>query len=297
MKISSPLGHGATHEVAANEATSLVVNAQTGLAVGGIGYSSYRPWVFPFYAPSGRTVVQAFPHAHPWHNGIFVGQNPVLCGERTGNFWAVPPKRRADDPIFKNVGRVEVTDGMEAHAIQGGVEFRMTCRWLDENDTPLLTEERIVRLVEHEDAHLCEVISTRRATHGGLLFPQTKFGGLGLRAEPLLSPDAGAAVIADGGRRGPVEIVHEGDSDYVAYEAERPARQGGSLGVCLMIRDSGVRGPWFVRNFGMALYNPTWRGEIAVPDGETWTLSLLVAAYDGPLTDKRAQRWKSQTIG
>ena len=128
-------------------------------------------------------------------------------------------------------------------------------------------------------------------------FPKTKFGGLGLRAEPLLAPDAGAVVIADGGRRDPVEIVHEMDSDYVAYEADQPVSQGGALGICSMIRDSGIRGPWFIRDFGMALYNPTWRDDIELPAGETWTLTLLVAAYDEPLTEQRVRRWRDLQIG
>lgn len=284
------------HEVITNEATDLVVNTKTGVVVGGIGHNQYRPWVFPLYAPSGRTVIQAFPHLHPWHNGIFVGQNPVISGKRTGNFWAVPPKRRADDPIFENIGRVEVTDKLNAHTIQGGVEFHMGCQWLDETDSPLLSEERTVRFVQAEDAHLCEVISARRAMYGPLSFPQTKFGGLGLRAEPLLSPDTGATVIADNNRKGNVDVIHEGDSDYVAYEADRPIGQGGALGVCMMIRESGVRGPWFIRDFGMAMYNPTWRSGIELSQGDTWTLSLLVAAYDEPLTDERARRWKNRQL-
>lgn len=296
VKISHSPGHQ-TYSGLINEATHLVVNSETGVAVGGIGYGHHRPWVFPFYAPSGRTVVQAFPHAHPWHNGIFAGQDPVVCGGRTGNFWAVPPVRRDGDPIFKNVGRVEVQGEVEAHSIRHGLEFRLACRWLDEHAAPVLSEDRTVRLVECEDAHLCEIISTRRAAYGPVRFPQTKFGGLGLRAEPLLSPDAGAVVIADDDRRGSVGIVHEGDSEYVAFEADRPSSQGGALGVCAMIRDSGLRGPWFVREFGMLMYNPTWRGEIELPVGETWTLSLLVAAYDGPLTDQRARRWSNLQIG
>ncbi len=273
------------------------MNSHTRVVLGGIGHSYHRPWIFPFYAPSGRTVVQAFPHAHPWHNGIFGGQDPVIVGEKTGNFWAVPPKRRIDDPVFKNVGRVEVMNKMEAHPIKDGCEFRLACRWLDEQEAPLLTEDRTVRFIEGEDAHFCEIISTRHASRGAVRFPKTKFGGLGLRAEPLLAPDAGAVVIADGGRRGPVEIVHEMDSDYVAYEADRPVSQGGALGICSMIRDSGIRGPWFIRDFGMALYNPTWRGDIELPAGETWTLSLLVAAYDEPLTEQRVRRWRDLQIG
>jgi hypothetical protein len=281
----------------ANEGTRLVLDPRTGAAVGGIGANHFRPWVFPFYAPSGRTVVQAFPHAHPWHNGIFAGQNPVLNGGRTGNFWAVPPIRCEGDPIFQNVGRVQALPEIEARSIAGGAEFRLNCVWRDEGEAPFLTETRTVRLFAAGDAHFCDVTSTRHASHGALRFPKTKFGGMGLRAEPLLSPDAGATVIADQGRRGAAEVVHEQDSDFVAYEAGLPFGQGGPLGVCMMIRDAGARGPWFIRDFGMAMYNPTWRDEIEVPENSSWTISLRVVAYDEALTDERVSQWKGVEAG
>jgi hypothetical protein len=270
----------------------MVVNSQTGAAIGGMGANHFRPWVFPFYAPSGRTVVQAFPHAHPWHNGIFVGHQLVESGGRAGNFWAVPPIRCEGDAIFDHVGRIEMDGEMTASPIPNGMEFHMECQWLDENGTPLLSESRTVRLFEDEDANFCDVVSTRHASHGALVFPKIKLGGLGLRAEPLLAPDAGAVVIADGGRRGDSSIVHELDSTFVAYERDLPFSQSGPLGVCLMIRDANRGGPWFIRDFGLALYNPTFEKKVEVPAGGSWTLSLRVAGYDGPLTDERVSRWR-----
>lgn len=75
--------------------------------LGAYGTSFWRSFVYPFYTPSGRTVVENFPFDHPFHNGIFVGQNPVKVGDREGNFWAFPVKRSHDDHIMKRMGRVD----------------------------------------------------------------------------------------------------------------------------------------------------------------------------------------------
>jgi len=99
----------------------------------------------------------------------------------------------------------------------------------------------------------------------------------------------GGIVIGDGNRRGNVEVVHEQDSDFVAYENALAGY--GRFGVLMTILDEGVRGPWFIRDYGMALYNPTWRQSISTPEGESWIISLRVVAYDGELTEERARRW------
>ena len=53
-----------------------------------------------------------------------------------------------------------------------------------------------------------------------------------------------------------------------------------------------ARGPWFIRDYGMALYNPTWRTTLSTPAGESWKISLRVVAYDGELTEAHAVRWQ-----
>ncbi len=126
---------------------------------------------------------------------------------------------------------------MEAHPIKDGCEFRLAYRWLDEQEAPLLTEDRTVRFIEGEDAHFCEIISTRHASRGAVRFPKTKFGGLGFQADPLLAPDAELLSSPMEGVAARSKSFHEMDSDYVAYEADRPASQGGALGICSMIRD------------------------------------------------------------
>jgi len=91
-------------------------------------------------------------------------------------------------------------------------------------------------------------------------------------------------VIGDGGRRGRADVVHEQSSDFVAYESE-------TAGVLMTVLRDDVPGVWFVRDYGMAMYDSTLRQEIVTTAGETWRLGLRVVAYDGPLDDERARRW------
>jgi hypothetical protein len=68
-------------------------------------------------------------------------------------------------------------------------------------------------------------------------------------------------------------------------------------GICLMIRDNSAspdrRGPWFIRDYGMAMFNATQNGPIAVPAGGHWTAALRVVAYDGALTAERLAAWQA----
>jgi hypothetical protein len=272
------------YEVKVNERTNMVRDRAAGRFLGAVGASFYDVWVFPLYTPSGRTVIREFPFDHPFHNGFFVGQHPVQAGERESNFWAHPPRRGWDDHIFVHVGRVDAPREPETEIIGDAVRFTYASVWRDENEEPLLDEVRTVTFRSTDDATVCDMTSTKTAAYGALEFPRTKFGSIGVRVEPRLLPPLGGVVFADEGRHGAAEVVHEGESDFVAYEAE-------GFGVLLHILDEGVRGPWFIRDYGMAMYNPTWTRSVSTSEGGSWTVGLRVVAYDGELSDERARAW------
>jgi hypothetical protein len=52
------------------------------------------------------------------------------------------------------------------------------------------------------------------------------------------------------------------------------------------------RGPWFIRDYGMAMFNATQNAAIVLPAGGSWTASLRIVAYDGPLAAERIEAWK-----
>jgi len=271
-------------EVKVNERTNMVIERATGRHLGAAGANFYDVWVFPLYTPAGRTVIREFPFDHPFHNGFFVGQHPLNVGDRVGNFWAHPPRRGPDDHIFVNVGRVDAPREPETEITDDAVRFTFKNVWRDENEDPLLDEVRTVTFRAADDATLCDMTSEKIASQGAVEYPQTKFGSIGVRVEPRLLPPLGGVVIADGDRRGNAAVTHEDESDFVAYEND-------GFGVLLHILDVGVRGPWFIRDYGMAMYNPTWTRSISTPEGGSWAVGLRVVAYDGPLTEERAKLW------
>ncbi len=271
-------------EVCVNAKTHMVVESQTGRYLGGVGSNGQRSWVFPFYTPAGHTVIQEYAFDHPFHNGFYVGQSPVIVGEREGQFWHYAGFKTR--PLS---GRVNAPKKPESEEHENGVQFRLKNVWLDENEEPLIDEIRTVNLFAVGDATICDMTSQKIATYGAVEYPQTKFGSIGIRVEPRLLPVMGGVIIADNNRRGGVEVVHEGESDFLAYENHLSGH--GYFGVMMHILDTGIRGPWFIRNYGMALFNPTWTQSISIANGESWTVSLRVVAYDGQLTAERAQTW------
>jgi len=271
----------------------MVVERSTGRCLGAVAVSHYRPFVFPLYSPRGYTVVEGCPPDHPFHNGVFVGQRPVLAGEREGNFWATPPRTSNHDHIQQNMGRME-TRAIRSEAHDRGVRFVLDCVWVDENDEPMLDETRTIDLYVESDATVCDMVSTKAAAYGALVYPRTKHGSVGMRVEQRLLPELGGVVIADGGRRGRADVVHEQESDYIAYESELDGQ--GTVGVLMTVLHDDVPGVWFVRDYGMAMYDSTLRQEIVSDEGESWSVGVRIAAYDGPLDDERAGRWTANGV-
>jgi hypothetical protein len=224
-----------------------------GSCIAGIGRHWYRPWLFPLYTPAGQQVLQEFPFDHPFHNGCFVAQHPVRFNGREANFWAVPPQREPDDEVFANAGRVETLS----------LQPVLRCVWRAADGAPVLDEERSFTFTVREKETLCEVVSRKTAAYAALEFPATKFGGICVRVEPRLLPVAGASII---GR-------HEAASKFVAYE-------NGRFGLAL-IGDGAV--PWFLRDYGLASFNPTWKKPLRLEKGATWETRLTLVAYDGEL--------------
>ncbi|MDD1650507.1 MAG: PmoA family protein [Methylococcaceae bacterium] len=266
--------------------------------LGAYGTSFWRSWVYPFYTPSGYTVVENSPFDHPFHNGIFVAQNPVRVGEREGNFWALPVKRSHDDHIMKKFGRMDPQGEPAAEVTEGGVRFTLKSIWRDEQEQPMLDEERTVILRALPDATVCDMASRKTAAYGTAEFPKTKFGSICMRVEPRLLPSLGGQVIGcvDGELcHGTAdEVANAKVCDAVAYENDVPGL--GVYGVCLMILDNSAspdrRGPWFIRDYGLATVNATQNETIAVPAGGVWTAALRIVAYDGPITAERLAVWK-----
>ena len=131
--------------------------------------------------------------------------------------------------------------------------------------------------------------SKKIANYGAVEYPQTKYGSIGMRVEPRLLPVMGGVVIGDNNRRGKVDVIHENMSDFVAYQNQLSGH--GHFGVFMTILEEAIRGPWLIRDYGMALYNPTQTGHVLTPENGSWKISLRFVAYDGELTTDRSDQW------
>ena len=275
-------------EVIINAKTHLVVCSRTGRCLGGVGANFYRPFVFPFYTPAGHTVIQEFAFDHPFHNGIFVGQAPVKVDDKEAWFWGAPPRRSFSDRLFEKLGRMETQKEMEITPYKDGIQFIQQLIWRDENEEPMIDEVRTVNLYTLDDATVCEMTSEKIASYGEVEYPQSKYGSIGMRVEPRLLPVMGGVVIGDNNRRGKVDAI-QGISDFVVYQNQLAGQK--DFGVFMTILEDGIRGPWFIRDYGMALYNPTQESTITTPLNEVWKIALRFVAYDGELTDERIRNW------
>jgi hypothetical protein len=265
---------------------ALLVLDRAGACLAGVGANHYRPWLYPLYTPAGQIVLREFPGDHPFHNGCFVAQHPVRAGERTANFWAAPPPRGADDELFSAVGRIETKGPFRAEPHADGLRVTLECVWLDASGAPVLEETRTLDFGLGEDAVFCELASEKRAACGPLEFPATQFGGIGVRVDPRLLPAAGGCILSEHGR-GEAQLAHGRLSSHLAFESAPGA--GPRFGLCLIGEEAGV--PWFVRDYGLALFNPTWRRALALERGASWRLRLRLVAYDGALDARRLERW------
>lgn len=264
----------------------VVQDEATGRWLGGVGANYFRSWVFPLYTPRGLTVLQEFPFDHPFHNGLWVAQGPIEFAGETVHFWPAPPERRPGETLFQHMGRIETVGLPTVTPHERGVRFTLQAVWRTGTGAPVLDETRTVDLYEVDDATVCDVTTEQTASYGALHYAASKFGAVCVRTDPRLTPVVGAEVIADGGRRGKAEVALSQANGYVAYESQS------SDGFGLLLSVPGAQpAEWFIRDYGLATYNPMFETPRDVAAGETLRVKLRVAAYDGPLTDARAQRW------
>jgi hypothetical protein len=281
------MSYSATQHLAHDQFGFMVEDTKTGRWLGGVGANYYRPWVYPLYTPRGLTVLQEFPFDHPFHNGMWVAQGPIHLNGQTVHFWPMPPERRPGEKLFTNMGRIETSGLPQIESHERGTRFTLQATWRAGDGMPVLDETRTIDFYAVEDGTVCQVTSTQTATYSAIEYEASKFGALCVRVDPRLTTMLGGEVIADGGRRGKAEVALQQECDYVAYEQSARSQKFGLL----LTVPGERRSEWFVRDYGLATFNPMLEQPRRLTQGESFHVTLRAVAYDEPLTEERARRW------
>jgi hypothetical protein len=293
--LDKTMSYNAKQHLAHDQFGFVVQDGETGRWLGGVGANYYRSWVYPLYTPRGLTVLQEFPYDHPFHNGLWVAQGPIQFrghfGSETVHFWPMPPQRRPGESLFTHMGRIETVGLPTIEPHECGVRFTLQAVWRTGSGVPVLDETRQVDLYAVEDATVCDVTTVQQAKYGALEYEATKFGAICVRVDPRLTPVVGAEVIADGGRRGKAAVALQQANRYVAYESKtNESKSSEGFGILLAVPGQRPH-EWFIRDYGLAAYNPVFEQPRTVAQEDEFRVDLRVVAYDGALTDERAQRW------
>lgn len=278
-----------------------VAEVSSNRILGALGENRWRSWVWPLHSPRGLNVVQEFPFDHSFHNGIFVGQGKVAIRGRESHFWApVWPWGESENYVYNDIGTLDFGELPVSEADDYGASFRYRrIVWRDHEGRPLIDEARSIEIRDIGDATTCDVTTAKSSTYGEVVYGRTKHGVIGVRVQPQLLPPFGADIVGclDGTMtRGNESDVTLKTWDWIAYEADVDGL--GRHGVCMIPRSNSaaddIRGPWFIRDYGMAMFNPTYHADITVPKGITWTVAERVVAYDGAITPGRVANWNAE---
>ena len=277
---------------------NMVMETASGRLLGGVGHNDLRAFCFPLHTPRGLNVAQEYPFDHAFHNGVFVAQAQVVRGGVLSNYWVVHPDWRSPDShVYTHLGQLRYRERARITPLAGGFRFTYHTTWDGSDQRPVLDEVRHYDLHATPDATLCDVTSIKTAAYGELRFEANKHGSMGVRIQPQLLPPFGGEIVAGLGEqvfRGPAdEVAFAKQRDFVAYEAQPTGLE--RFGVCVLILANSASasrtGPWFIRDYGLALFNPTMDQELVVAEGTTWEAALRVVAYDGAVSPARARAW------
>lgn len=238
-----------------------------GKLVGGYNANELRSYVFPLYSPAGVLVIQEAPPDHPHHQGIWAGLE--IDGYdlwNAGSFGRACHRQTNPTPLAEHTPTVD----------ENGVTFAHEIVWETADDTPLLHEQRTVRLAATGDCSRVDWYSEFSAADRPVTLGQTKEAGLALRVPPHWETPFGGIIRNAAGRTGEAACF-DSDSPWLAIEGS--AGNGQSAGVVLIPHSQPC--PWFTRDYGCHVYNPLRHQPVDLQPGKSFALALTLLAYDG----------------
>jgi hypothetical protein len=217
-----------------------------------------RPYFYPLLGPGGREMTRAFPmrterpgeeHDHPHHRSLWFAHGAV----NGLDFWAGGPG--GGEKQGPRIVLTEIRDVVEGTASGG---FTARHEWRAPDGRVVLTDERVFRAYAPAsgDATLFDYAVTLRATHGDVVFGDTKEGTMAIRLAETLRLKGQVA----GGRAINSRGVASADvwgkrAEWIDYSG--PVA-GAEVGVAVFDHPSNPRHPtyWHARDYGLLAANP-----------------------------------------
>jgi hypothetical protein len=209
-----------------------------------------RPVLFPIHGPHGLTLTRSWPVGprlpgdpddHPHHESFWFAHGDV----NGHDFWAPRHGEKIEQVSLDHVG-----DG----------RIEATSRWLAPDGTIVCTDRRVLAFSAEGDDRVIDHLITITASHGPLVFGDTKEGTMALRVRPELN-----STQAKGGPPATGHYLNSaGDRNAAAWG--KPAAwvdlsgilAGKSLGIACFDHPTNLRHPscWHARDYGLFAANP-----------------------------------------
>lgn len=210
-----------------------------------------RPFFFPLRNADGHEMTRGFPMRddrvdeemdHPHHRSLW-----FTFGSVNGHdFWA----ETATSGTIRHVRFDDVISG----PVFGS--FTAVNEWIAKDGTVVCTDERVFTVYALSDARLFDYVITIEATHGPVVFGDTKEGMMALRLAPTLRVSGKVArghIATSGGHKdGEAWGKRNAWVDYYGPVSEK------QVGVAVFDHPSNLRHPtwWHARQYGLFAANP-----------------------------------------
>ena len=247
-----------------------------------------RPFLYPIIGPGGVKLTRAFPmensagesQDHPHHRSLWFSHGSV----NGHDFWS------EEKAFGKEVheGFSEITSGEKFGII------RSTNRWDDAQEKVVCSDERMIKFIAPTDekSQIMDFEITLKASHGDLVFGDTKEGMMAIRvAESMKLKGHGktSRILNSAGDRN--DAAWGKRADWCDYSG---VVEGKTVGITIFDHPQNPRHPtwWHVRDYGLFAANPFGKhdfeklsnphaGDLKVPAGKSITFRYRFYFHQG----------------
>jgi hypothetical protein len=240
--------------------------------LGGYAANALRSYVFPLYTPGGVLVLQEAPPDHPHHQGIHVGLS--IDGYDLWNAGSGDRERHAQ--------RLSVPLGeIKPEISEDGVGIAHSVQWMTVDGQTLLREDRHVHFSRTDEFTRVRWRSTFHAPDRQIQIDQTKEAGIAVRVPPHWETLFGGQIRNAQGAVGEAACF---DRSSPWLNIQGSAANGHVAGIVFAPAAESEPCPWFTRDYGEHVYNPSRHHPIPLDADASFTWAGTVLAYDGDAT-------------